>query len=408
MVAGAVFGQRLLAVAGDDLDLDAGLAGRLLDGFGDRRHRLRVAHVHGDGEAVLQPRLFQQFLGLGHVELERVLVQLAQHALGQEGLVDLADALDEGGADGVVVDQILERLAHVRLGQVLVLLVQADIVDSALRRAGGDDALVLGHGIEIVGIEVAGHVDVAGFQRQPLAGAFLHVAVDDAGELGLLAVVIVVALHHDNLVGPPFAQLELAGAGRIGLQPVIAEIVVVFVVVARRHRLDVLQHQLLVHHRADRGRQAVQHEARRIGLVHREDEGGFVSRLGLFRDVVAGQPELAEDEGRALVQLDGALEGPRHVLGGEGVAGGEFEARPELEGVGQPVVGDRPALGQVALDLRGVGEIEPHQQVVGVGGDFRGGQLERFGRVHADNVVYREAFHQRVGRGRCMGGGACQ
>ena len=56
------------------------------------------------------------------------------------------------------------------------------------------------------GCEVAGDVDVARLEHQALRGAFLHVAVDDAGELGLLAVVIVVALQHDHLVGAPFAQ----------------------------------------------------------------------------------------------------------------------------------------------------------------------------------------------------------
>ena len=95
MVAGAILGQRLLAVAGDDLHLDAGLRQRLLDGFGDAGHRLSVAHVHGDGETIRQAGLCQQFLGLGDIELVGILVEFAEHALRQEGLVDLADALDQ-------------------------------------------------------------------------------------------------------------------------------------------------------------------------------------------------------------------------------------------------------------------------------------------------------------------------
>ena len=154
-----------------------------------------------------KPGLGQQFLGLGDVELVGIFVELAEHALRQEGLVDLADALDQGRADRVVVDQIFEGLAHFRLGQVRVLLVEADVVDRALRRAGRREVGVLGDGVEIVGLEVAGDVDVAGLERQALAGAFLHVAVDDAGELGLLAVIIVVALQDDDFVGAPFAQL---------------------------------------------------------------------------------------------------------------------------------------------------------------------------------------------------------
>ena len=87
--------------------------------FGDARHRLGAAHVHGDGEAVRQAGLGQQFLGLGDVELVGLVVERAEHALRQEGLVDLADALEQRVADRVVVDQIFEGLAHFGLGQVL-------------------------------------------------------------------------------------------------------------------------------------------------------------------------------------------------------------------------------------------------------------------------------------------------
>ena len=117
------------------------------------------------------------------------------------------------------------------------------------------------------------------------------------------------------------------------------------------------QDQLLVDHGSDGRRQAVEHEARCIGLVDGEDEGRVVGRLGLFGDVVAGQAELGQDEGRALVELDGALERPGDIFGGDRVAGGEFQARLQLERVGQAVVGDRPAFGQIALDLGGVADM---------------------------------------------------
>ena len=125
----------------------------------------------------------------------------------------------------------MKASAHFRLGEILVLLVEAEIVDRALRRTGRGQIGILRNGVEIARLEIARDIDIAGFERQALAGAFLHVAVDDAGELGLLAVVIVVALQHDDFVGAPFAQLEGAGAGIAGLQPFIAEVVVVFVVV---------------------------------------------------------------------------------------------------------------------------------------------------------------------------------
>ena len=61
--AGAVLGQRLLAVTGQDLDVDAGTFGGLLEGLGDALHRLGGAHVDRDLEAFLQAGLLEQFLG---------------------------------------------------------------------------------------------------------------------------------------------------------------------------------------------------------------------------------------------------------------------------------------------------------------------------------------------------------
>ena len=72
--------------------------------LGDAGHRLAAAHVHGDGEAVRQAGLGEQLLGLGHVELVGLVVERAEHALRQEVLVDLADALEQRVADRVVVD----------------------------------------------------------------------------------------------------------------------------------------------------------------------------------------------------------------------------------------------------------------------------------------------------------------
>ena len=397
MVAGAVLCQGLFSVAGDDLDLDAGLPGGLLDGFRDAGHRLDAAHVHGDTEAVGQSRLGQQFLRLGHVQLVGVLVQRAQHALWQEGLPDFSDALDQSGADRVIVDQPLERLAHFRLGERGVLLVEADVVDRALRSADGGKVGILGDGIEIARLEVARHIDVALFEHQALGGALLDVPIDDARQFRLVAVVIVVALHHHDLVGAPLAQLECAGTSIVGLQPVISEVVVELVFIARRDRRDMLLDQLAVDDRGDRRRQAVQHEAGRIGLVDREDKGGVVGGLGLFRDVLAGQAELLENEGRALVELDGALERPGDIGGRQRVAGSEFQAGLQLERVGQAVVGHGPALGKIALDLGRVIEIEPHQKVVGVAGHLRRRQFESLTRVHGYDVVDGESLDQRVG-----------
>ena len=53
--------------------------------------------------------------------------------------------------------------------------------------------------------------------------------------------------------------------------------------------------------------------------------------LDLVLHVVLRQAELAEDEGRRLVEDDGALEREHHVLGGDRVAGGELLARRILK-----------------------------------------------------------------------------
>jgi hypothetical protein len=66
----------------------------------------------------------------------------------------------------------LKRLAHFGLGQVGVLLVEADVVDGALRRAGGGQIGVLGDGVEVAGLEIAGDIDVAGLKRQALGRSF--------------------------------------------------------------------------------------------------------------------------------------------------------------------------------------------------------------------------------------------
>ena len=75
----------------------------------------------------------EQLLGLLDVQRVGLVVDRTEEALGQERLVHGRRALDDGVGDALVVDQILERLAHLGLGQILVLLVEAEIIDGALR-----------------------------------------------------------------------------------------------------------------------------------------------------------------------------------------------------------------------------------------------------------------------------------
>jgi len=80
MGAGPVLGQRLLAVAGKNFDVDSGALGRLLERFSDALHGLHGAHVYRDLEAVGHACLRQQRLGLVDVELVGVLGTGAQQA----------------------------------------------------------------------------------------------------------------------------------------------------------------------------------------------------------------------------------------------------------------------------------------------------------------------------------------
>ena len=179
---------------------------------------------------------------------------------------------------------------------------------------------VLGHRGDLFRIQVAGHVDVALLEQKALARGFLDVAEDDAGERGLLLVVRV-ALEDEDLVGLPVAHDVGAGAGILGLEPVIAEIAV----------LLVLDQELLVDDRGDRVAEAVENQGRRVGLVDLEGHLERAGLLDLVLHVVLRQAELAQDEGRGLVERHGAVERIHHVFGGDRVARGELAVGLDLE-----------------------------------------------------------------------------
>ena len=297
-----------------------------------------------------------------------------------------ADVLDQRVADRGVVDQPLERLADLGLGEHRILLVQAEVVDRALGRGRRPDVLVGRQRGEILRREVARDVGVALLEQQALRRGFLHVAVDDARHLGLFAVVVVVALERDDLVGAPFAQLQRAGAGVIGLQPAVAEIAVLL-----------LGHdQLLVDDGGHIRGQAVEHEGRRERLVGLDRQRQRAGLLDPILHVVLVETELGQDEGRRLVEQDGALQRKNDVLGGQRIAGRELQSGLELETEGLAVGRDRPGLGEIAIKPGRVADVEPDEAIVGVAHDLAGGDLERFGRVHRDDVVEGQRDHERV------------
>ena len=160
--------------------------------------------------------------------------------------------------------------------------------------------------------------------------------------------------------------------------------------------LLMLQCQLLVHHRADRRGQAIEEEGRRVGLVQLDREGALVDHLDAVVDVVGCEAELGQDEGGRLVQLDHAGERPGGILGGERMAAVEGDAVAHLERVGLAVVGDLPALGDVAAQVLDIVRRVGHQAIVDVGGVLGAGELEHLGRIERDQVVDLKRHDQAV------------
>ena len=225
--------------------------------------------------------------------------------------------------------------------------------------------------------------------------------IEDALELGLFAVIIVVAFQNDDFIGAPFADRERARTCRLGLQPCVGIVGVVFVVVGRRNLLGVFFEELLVDDSSDGRGQAVQHEAWCIRLVDGEDEGSIVNSFRLFVDVILGQAELGQDEGRALVETHGAFEGISHVSGGNRVAGSELDVLLQLERIGETIVGNGPAFSDARYDFRRVVDIEANEHVISVADEFGRAQFEGFCRVQRDRVIDGPCLNQRVGwRGR--------
>ena len=187
--------------------------------------------------------------------------------------------------------------------------------------------LVGGQRGQVLRRQVARDVGIALFEQQALGRRFLHVAVDDARQLRLLAVVVVVALERDDLVGAPLADLQRAGAGVIGLEPAIAQIAA----------LLLGQHELLVDDGGDVRRQAVENEGRRERLLGLDRQRQRSRLLDPVLHVFLGEAELGQDEGRRLVEQHRALQRKHDVLGGQRVARGELQSRLQLEAVGLAV-----------------------------------------------------------------------
>ena len=98
-----------------------------------------------------------------------------------------------------------------------------------------------------VGREVAGNIDIAALQQQPLGGRLRHVAQDHAPHTRRAVAIMGIRVEYHRLVGLPAAQPERPRAGAFGLQPCRAQVAV----------LLMGHHQLTVHYRSDAGRERV-------------------------------------------------------------------------------------------------------------------------------------------------------
>ena len=300
--------------------------------------------------------------------------------------MDDADVLDQRVADRRVIDQPFHRFADFGLRQDRILLVEAEVIDGPLRRRRRLDVLVRGDRGKILRCQVARDVDVALLEQQALRGRFLDVPIDHARQFRFFAVIVVVALERENLVGAPFAYLERAGAGVVGLEPSVAQVVV----------LLFRQHELLVDDRGDVRRQAVQEKRGRVRLVRLELKREGARLLDLVLHVVLGESELREDERRGLVEDHRALKRKRDVLGRERIARGKFQPVFQFEVVGLSVRRNGPRFGDVGKQLGRIADIEAKQAIVAIAHDLAGRDLERFRGVHRDDVVDRPGDDQRV------------
>ncbi len=154
-----------------------------------------------------------------------------------------------------------------------------------------------------------------------------------------------IGLQDDLVGGRPVHQAIAAGTRAVRLQPGIAQIAVGLV----RH------HHGLLHHAADRGGQAVQHEG--AGLRLREFQLQDILALGgdHLLDVVGVPAELGQDEAGRLVELHHALQAECHVVGRQRLAALEQHALADLEGEGQTVLADLPLLREITHQLVRIG-----------------------------------------------------
>ena len=202
------------------------------------------------------------------------------------------------------------------------------------------------------GDRIAEHVDLTALEPKERHLRLLPDLEDDRVEIGhAVAEVVLVALEHDALAERPLGHLVGAGAHRVAAE-VLAE----------------LLHRLLRDGEAEVDGHDVQEV--RVGLAELEHHGAIVGRgdagqlVRLAGDHLVESRDLPEEAlaGALCLGIDGTLDGVLDVGGHQFAAVVERHAVAQHEGVGELVVRDRVALGEVRDQLGGA-RLVVHQPV---------------------------------------------
>ena len=341
-------------------------------------------------EAVRVAGFLQQLARLGRVigpraELDRVLDALGQHAFGRDRV-----ARERHLDQGVLVDRVVDGLAHLRVVERLLQHVHRQVAVHDGRRGRQLDT---GLGLEDLGLLVGhgeGEVGLARLHDGAARVVVNHRAPGDRVHLGItLAPVAGELLDLEVVALLPLDELERAGADR-ALRDALAELL------ERRRRDD---HGRRMGQRIDEGRER---------FLEREAHGVRIDDLGL--DDVLVQVVALE----LVVGVGDTVEVDLHRLGIEIRAVMELDAVLELHRVDQAVLADGVALGQHRHHLHRV--VETVQALVeGLHDRLRQGVVGIV-RVHRgegrgdgdDHVLGGESRRGNGGRQRKGGGKRCE
>ena len=229
---------------------------------------------------------------------------------------------------GVVVEGVGDGLAQVHVRGLLAPGVELDAERGQRRLRRGHHPVHLRELVELVGAEAGHEIRLALDEGGALGGGFADELVDDAAELALVALPVVLdplELVQGAVLDPP--ELVRSGAGLVVDEPLLAHVAV-----------HLVGHDLLRVHDEPPGQERGEGCERAVEGEH--------DRVGVRRRDVLGLEERVQHPGRTLAERQSALERPPHRFRIHRVAVVELRVLHEVEGVGEPVVAHVPALGE--------------------------------------------------------------